>query len=100
MDDPLNFIILVGPCMCAVIQIWVNCYSGSRLITESDAITSAIYQSQWIDRNEKCKRAVRILAERSIRPMIIYAGGLFELSLPTFVRVSVDSTYISSDDVL
>lgn len=40
-----------------------------------------------MERNQKCKRALQILTERSRRPMVILAGGLFALSLPTFVKV-------------
>lgn len=68
----------------------VNCYFGRRLSSESAGITHAIYASQLIDRNKKCKRAMRILVERSMRPMIIDAGGLFELSWPAFVKVIFD----------
>lgn len=70
-----------------ICQILVNCYLGSRISDESDGITHAIYSSQWIDRSEKCKRACGILAERSMRPITIFAGGVFELSLTTFVKV-------------
>lgn len=73
---------------CVLVQILMNSFYGSRLSHETDGITHAIYASPWMDRNEKCKRAVRIFVVGSMRPMAIWAGGLFELSLPTFVRVS------------
>lgn len=78
-----------------VAQLLLNSYLGSRLSAESDGISYAIYESQWVDRSEKCKRAIRILIERSRRPMTIYAGGLFELSLATFVKVSSTFVYQS-----
>lgn len=87
LENSLKFIPIMIYLMCVLAQILVNCYFGSRLSYKSDEITHAIYTSPWMDRNEKCKRVVRILVERSRRPMTIYAGGVFELSLQTFLRV-------------
>lgn len=77
----------MGYLICITAQILLICYLGSRLLHESDGITHAVYSSQWIGRNDKCIRALRILVERSMRPMTTFAGGVFELSLPTFLKV-------------
>lgn len=90
MDDIFIFVNVIIYFCCASSQTWLNCHFGSCLSHETEGITHAIYSSPWMDRNEQCKRGVRILVERSRRPMTIYAGGLFELSLPTFVSVSRD----------
>lgn len=88
MNDYIKLLAVMIYIFADIAQLLPNCYFGSRLANETDGITHAIYLSQWIYRNEKCKRANRILVERSMRPIQIYACGLFELSLPTFVRVS------------
>lgn len=88
MDNLPKFLYIIVYLTCIVSQIFVNCYLGSRLSGECDDITHAIYESNWIGRNAKCQRAMRILVERSIRPTFIVAGGLVDLSLLTFVRVS------------
>lgn len=87
MDDLPIVAGIVVYLMCTLAQISLNCLYGSRLMDVSDGITHAIYESQWMNRNAKCKRALGIFVECSMRPMIVYAGGLFELSLPTFVKV-------------
>lgn len=79
---------------CIVVEIFLESLSGSQLTFVSDNLTRAIYASQWVDCNEKYKRMYRIFVERSMQPMVIYAGNLFELSLPTFLRVI---TYAYSD---
>lgn len=79
---------------CAVSQILWNCFFGSRVSSESDGLIRAIFASQWMDRNQKCKRALQILGERTRRPMTIYAGGIIELSLQTFVKVRPNDSYI------
>lgn len=101
LSSPLKFIGVVVYLVAMISQISVNCYYGSRLSHESDSITLAIYTSQWMERDEKCKRAMRILVERSMRPMTIFAGGLFDLSLPTFVRVTFwEWVFCSSENEL
>lgn len=91
-SDPLNnlikFIGFFGYLMCILVQIYLPSYLGSRLSVDSDELTHVIFTTQWIDRNEKCKRVVRILVERTMRPMTVYAGGLFQLSMQTFLKVT------------
>lgn len=89
-DNLIEYIAVVLYLICVISQILLNGFLGSRLTDQSDDITHAIYSSQWMDRNEKCKRAMCILIVRGMRPIRIFAGGLFELSLPTFVKVELD----------
>lgn len=88
MENLLHFAVIASYSIAVMTEISLNCYFGSQLRSESDGISLAIYASRWMDRNEKCKHAIRILMKRSARPMATYAGGVFELSLPTFVGVS------------
>lgn len=88
VEDTLQMASLSAYSVCMFAQILGPSYMGSRLLTACEGITRAIYGSRWIERNMKCKRAIIILAERTLRPMAIYAGGLFLLSLPTFLSVS------------
>lgn len=90
MENSLKFYVIGVYLICVVAQILLNCALGSRLSAQSDKITHAIYVSHWIDLNETCKRAYLIFVLCSMRPMTIHAGGIFELSLPTFVKVNFD----------
>lgn len=69
-------------------QLFINSFSGSRLMDTSEGITHAVYSSHWLERSQRCKRACLILVERTFHPIAIWAGGLVLLSLPTFVSVS------------
>lgn len=95
LNDKMKFAGVMIYLICVIMQIFLNTFFGSRLSLESDGIAHAIYSSPWMDRNVKCRRAQCILVERSMRPIVIYAGGLFELSLSTFVNVNiVDFSFI------
>lgn len=96
-DDWIKFIGFLNYLLCILVQVFLISFLGSNLSAESDGITYAIFESQWNDRNQKCKRAMNILVARSMQPMVICAGGVFELSLPTFVRVSQFGRIFLSD---
>lgn len=68
-------------------EILFPSYFGSKLLDISERLTYAIYSSDWTERNAKCKRAYLIFVERTCKAMAMFAGGLFLLSLPTFVSL-------------
>lgn len=72
-----------------VTQVFVPSLYGSILLDRSIDMTRTIYLSNWIERNRKYKQAMQIFTVRTFKPMTIYAGGVFLLSLPTFVSVSI-----------
>lgn len=73
--------------MCMIAQVIIPSYYGSLLIDESKKMTNTIFNSQWMDRDEKCKKAYLIFVQRTLHPMTLFAGGVFLLSLPTFLQV-------------
>lgn len=100
MDDNFRFLTFVIFTVALVLQLLAICYLGNQLSAESDGITHVIYLAQWMDHNEKYKRVICILVERSMQLMPIYAGNLFEDSLSTFVKVwnapSAQQTFVST----
>lgn len=80
--------------MCMVVQIFIPSYFASRLLHKSMDTTNAIYSSEWLDQDMRNKKAYMIFVTRTYKPMTIYAGQLFLLSLPTFVSVN----YFSAND--
>lgn len=88
LDNVSKFVVVIMFLTCIVAQILMPSFFGSRLLDESEGITNAMFSSQWMDRNLRCKRAYMIFVERTFHPMAIFAGRLFLLSLPIFVRVS------------
>lgn len=83
-----QFVLILLCLYSFVAQIFIPSFFSSQLIDESEQITYAVFESQWIDRNEKCKRAYKILVERTFQSMSIYSGRQVLLSLPTFEKVT------------
>lgn len=70
------------------IEIYIPCYFGTLLRYESSKLTEAVFHSNWTEQNAKFKRLLLMFAQGTIRPIRIFAGGLFELNLPTFLSVN------------
>ncbi|CAH1374427.1 unnamed protein product [Tenebrio molitor] len=68
-------------------QIYFYCYYGSTLSEESNSLTNAIYMSNWYNFDEKSKKALIILMERSKNPILVTAGKILDLSLETFATI-------------
>lgn len=90
MDNLSQMTLMSTYLMGVLAQISVPCHFGSRLLNASEGIGRAIYKSPWHRRDHKCKRAYMVFVECTLRPIAIRAGGLFMLSLPTFVSVSTE----------
>lgn len=63
------------------------CYFGSQVKSESEKLLFRMFNANWIDQSKRFKAAMLIFNERANRPVAPFAGGLFALALPTFVKV-------------
>lgn len=74
---------------CMIVQILSPSFVGSMLLDNSEKLTHAIYSSDWTECSDRWKSAYLIFTERTLKAMTIFAGGLFLLSIPTFVSVII-----------
>lgn len=75
------------------LEILIPCYYGSITIRKSEQLTTKIFNSNWIDRPIEYRSSIRILLQRSLKPIIPKAGGIFAIALPTFVTVYLHYKY-------
>lgn len=80
------FIMIYFPSI--LFEVFMPCYFGSVVLEQSKCLTTDIYTSNWIDKNDKFKRNLMITVERTFRPITTFVAGLFGLNLSTFIRVS------------
>lgn len=71
------------------LEIFIPCYYGSVVIHKSEQLTTKIFNSSWINRSKKYRSSIRIMLQRSLKPIIPLAGGMFVIALPTFVTVNI-----------
>lgn len=70
-----------------IIEIFVPSYFGSVLSIKSQKMTYDIFESGWINSSENEKKMLQMLGERTLRPISIYAEGIFKLNLTTMLKV-------------
>lgn len=77
-------------------EIFILCYFGDLYCQANDELIVAVYDCEWINRDEKFKQALRLVLQRSQRANIIMAGNIIPVRLPTFVKVRISD--ISRDN--
>jgi hypothetical protein len=56
---------------------------------QSEQLTTSAFKSDWPDCNKEYKKDLLLFMIRSQRPLELYAGGYFPLSLQTFMAVKL-----------
>ncbi|XP_011297384.1 odorant receptor 22c [Fopius arisanus] len=74
-------------CITAVIQLFAFCWGGNIILVESDKTSFAIYSAQWYDRDIVYRNNIKIFLSLVRNPLIVSAGGLFDLSAVTFKNI-------------
>lgn len=68
-------------------EIFIPSYFGSVVSVKSEQLTYDIFESGWINSSKNEKKMLQILGERTLRPISIYAAGIFKLNLTTMLKV-------------
>lgn len=72
-----------------MIEIFLPSYFGTLINVESERLPYEAFKSNWSEEDGEYKKCIMILTERTLRPMKIRAGNVFELSLTTFLKVII-----------
>ncbi|XP_044258923.1 odorant receptor Or1-like [Tribolium madens] len=72
---------------CMITEIFLWCYYGNEIILQSNKLTQSVYMSQWLDFPKEFKKDLLFFMTRSQKPLKLYAGGYFTLSLETFMAI-------------
>ena len=71
-------------------NVFVFCYFGEKLITESESIAVTIYESKWYEIDDiLAKRSILLVLVRSQKACTLSGYGFVTLSIDTFAIVSV-----------
>lgn len=73
--------------LCMLIEVYIPCFFGTLLYYKSNNLTEAAFHSNWMEQSPHFKRLLLMFGQGTIRPIRIFAGGLFELNLPIFLSV-------------
>nr|WJJ63306.1 odorant receptor 6 [Pachyrhinus yasumatsui] len=67
--------------------LFLTCYYGQRIITESNTIADAAYESFWYNAPLNLQRHVKLIIMRGQRPLTLRVASIGVISLETFVAV-------------
>ncbi|XP_061385881.1 odorant receptor 46a-like [Danaus plexippus] len=88
LPSPPSYYLSLGSYLFIIIvQIFVPCYFGARIMDKSSQLSHAVYSCNWTSRSRRFKSSMRLFIERSLRPHSITGGKIFPLSLVTFTSI-------------
>lgn len=87
----LDLLFTIVYSLAVTIQLFVPCYYATNVIEKSNKLSRNIYFSNWIDADIIYKKSFQIFVTRSLKPFILYAGGLIPLNVDIFFKVRNDN---------
>ncbi|XP_063912008.1 odorant receptor Or1-like [Zophobas morio] len=74
--------------LCTMLsEIFLYCIYGTTLFEENSTLMQAVHMGKWYEYDQKSKKSLIVLMERSKRPMVVTAGKILDLSLETFTTI-------------
>ncbi|BFG02907.1 odorant receptor 2a [Drosophila madeirensis] len=86
-DDRLAMILSVIFFVAVTLEVFVICYFGDQMRTQSEALCHAFYACNWIEQLPRFRRDLLFTLARAQRPSLILAGSYIPLTLETFKEV-------------
>ncbi|XP_045449327.1 putative odorant receptor 92a [Melitaea cinxia] len=88
----IQFLSMILYICCMLIEIFMYCYYGNEVTSESTKVMESAYFMNWLSTNTRHRRHLIFFMERIKRPIQISAGVIVPLSNETFISI-VKSSY-------
>lgn len=69
-------------------DIYVVLYLANEIMLSSDKLGYSLFESNWINQTQSCKKYILIVVECLKKPRVLVVGKLFPMNLETFIVVS------------
>lgn len=89
LNEPQVFLKYLSYCMPMLLEIFLPCYFGSEILTNSQELLTSIYHSNWTVTNKRYKTMMLIFVERTKKSLSVSAVRVVQLNLETFTRVNI-----------
>lgn len=87
-DNIIQSVIFIVVLLYGVFDIFLVMYLANEITWASDCLSYCLFESNWLDQTERCKKSVLILGEIFKRPQQLVIL-IFPMNLETFTRVSI-----------
>lgn len=87
-DNILQSSIFIVVLLYSIFDIFIVLYLANEITDASNQLSYCLFESNWMEQSEKCKKCVIILGEVLKRPqqLIIF---IYPMNLDTFTKVSL-----------
>lgn len=87
LQDPINFCSIVVYAVVMNCQIFLFCYYGNKLTSESAGLIKSLYNCNWPEMSEQNRKLVFQYMQSLQEPVVIRAGNFFNVDLLTYTKV-------------
>ncbi|XP_051156417.1 uncharacterized protein LOC127278655 isoform X2 [Leptopilina boulardi] len=86
-SDYRGTVLYSGYLVVNLFQILLYCWPSNELMEKSFGVGHAAYQSLWTNLRHNSSKAVILMILRAQNPLIISAGGMYDMTLQNFTRI-------------
>ncbi|XP_013116840.2 odorant receptor 94b [Stomoxys calcitrans] len=87
MDNVGQFFSMLQFLSIMILEIFLPCYFANEITVNSSLLLFDIYKSNWLNYSPSTRKFIILFMEFLKQPVIIKAGGYFEIGLPIFTKV-------------
>lgn len=80
----------------SIYDIFMAMYYGTEIKVSSERLLYALFESNWLDRSQSCKKCMIIFGERLKQAQELIIFKLYPLTLETFRKVIFENTHKKS----
>ncbi|XP_045476976.1 odorant receptor 22a-like [Harmonia axyridis] len=91
LSETVSDVVNILPLACGTFvffQLFIVYWHGQILIEESGSISSAIFQGDWDEADQKTKKILITMMTRSVQPLSLTVGPLFVVNLELFLKIT------------
>lgn len=92
-------IMIIVDCMIitySIFDIFMLTYLANEIKLTSDRLSYCLFESNWFEQTQSCKKYILIVGERLKQPIELTVGKIFPLNMDTFMLVGKDDFRILS----
>nr|WEG72118.1 odorant-receptor-24 [Grapholita molesta] len=82
-----EFLMMFSYLGCMLAQLFIYCYYGTQVKSESEYINSSIYRCDWVSLSPRFRALLLILMARGTRPVALRTAYIIPMSLDTYISV-------------
>lgn len=75
--------------LAILFQLFIYCWHGNEVLVESQNVTTAICQSNWLSLDNNSRRMLLLIIQRADKPIRFTAGKFAYLTMETFTTVRI-----------